>query len=196
MARHAIPDCDKRGKVVLDIGCGTGEALALPDFAEAAELHGIDYDAMLIDAGKVRYPKLKLQVAMAEKLPFANDSVDIVMSRVAIPYTHIPTALKEIHRVLKPNGVVYLTLHDHREIWRKIKVIPKDREIKPVLDLVYMLVASAIFNLTGWQMARPWNGTYQSLQSTRRMRKLMRKHFDVVMQGDTREHFIMEAVKP
>jgi ubiquinone/menaquinone biosynthesis C-methylase UbiE len=35
----------------------------------------------------------------------------VVISRVALPYMHIPMALAEIARVVKSGGHVWLTLH-------------------------------------------------------------------------------------
>lgn len=189
----AIPKVDLKGRAVLDVGCNDGKIFEHPAFDGCATRTGID---PFLPAAVIANERYALTKVSAEAMNFPHDSFDVVMSRVAIPYTHIPTAIKEMHRVLKPGGHLFITLHDWRELKRKLKVIPKDRQIKPVINLAYMMFASALFSLTGKLPKRPWADTYESFQSVRRMRKLLKAAgFDEIMHGDTDEHFIMTAWK-
>ena len=93
---------------ILDIGCGWGE------FAEAFGVRmdmGVDIAARdLYAAAKGRMYK-NLTLADARDLPFADNSYSSVIS--ISTFEHIPNTkklLKEIYRVLKPNGVLAITM--------------------------------------------------------------------------------------
>jgi SAM-dependent methyltransferase len=49
-------------------------------------------------------------IAMLEQLPFANDSFHAILSTQALEHLELPfESLKEMYRVLKPNGSLFLT---------------------------------------------------------------------------------------
>jgi len=90
----------KPGQRLLDLGVGTGRLLErFPDL----ERHGVDismdYLRLLPAKG------IKPYLARAEKLPFADDSFDIVVSTDVLEHViDLHAALEELHRVLKPGG--------------------------------------------------------------------------------------------
>ena len=97
---------------VLDVGCGTGELLRrlrakFPD----AKLAGIDpVDEMLAVAKEKLSGREDLRVGYADSLPWGNGSFDVVVSCNMFHYiTHPIEALREMHRVLRPGGVLVLT---------------------------------------------------------------------------------------
>lgn len=104
------------GATVLEIGCGTGNVLVLaarvyPDTAVV----GLDPDAeaLAIAARKTRRAGLavRLERGYADRLPFADGSVDRVLSSFMLH--HLPpaeqqAALREAHRVLAPGGRLHL----------------------------------------------------------------------------------------
>ncbi|HFF5125175.1 TPA: class I SAM-dependent methyltransferase, partial [Acinetobacter baumannii] len=48
-----------------------------------------------------------VQQGIAEDMPFTDEQFDVIISRYsAHHWQHVPTAMKEINRVLKPNGTV------------------------------------------------------------------------------------------
>jgi ubiquinone/menaquinone biosynthesis C-methylase UbiE len=103
---------DVAGKDVLDLGCGTGDMLRRFAGAGARNLTGIDLSEGMLDVartlssgiGNIQYVK-----ASAESLPFPDGQFDTVMSVIA--FHHFPDggrALSEAHRVLKPDGMLYI----------------------------------------------------------------------------------------
>lgn len=119
------------GEKILDIGCGNGRFLEI--FKEKkADYFGIDTSEKLIEIAKKRYPKKeplpatkkkgapevkgmhKFQVANALNLPFPANFFDKVYN-IAV-FHHIPSQefrlqfLKEARRVLKPEGLLILTV--------------------------------------------------------------------------------------
>jgi SAM-dependent methyltransferase len=192
-ATIAIP---LRDKVVLDLGCGDASAFAMPDYA-GARLYGLDINATDIAAARARYPQWAFVVAAAERMPYAEASFDVIVSRVALPYTDIPAVLKEIYRVLKPGGEFWATLHSWGLEWAWIKAAAKKHEWRHILvGSVYVLVASAIYALTGRVIPRPWNGTQQTFQVRYRIaRDLNRAGFVSVKFSRPGGNFVVTAVK-
>lgn len=107
-----------RGLKVLEIGCGLGTDGA--QFAKAgAEYTGIDLTEASIELARKRFElsglKGKFRVADAEKLDFADDTFDVVYSHGVLHHTpDTETAVREIHRILKPGGRAIVMLY-HRD---------------------------------------------------------------------------------
>jgi len=93
------------GEYVLDIATGTGWA-ACRLAAQGAKVTGVDLDADLIDAAKIRAGEIGLtinfQVGDVEKLPFTDQSFDAVVSAFGIMFASNPeVAATELARVCK-----------------------------------------------------------------------------------------------
>lgn len=107
-----------RGARVLDLGAGMG------GFAVAAALHGADvtvseYNFPYCQIIQLRADRYALQIpiinAAGEQLPFAAAQFDLVVCWDVLEHVQNPThVLREIHRVLKPNGKVLLTAINRR----------------------------------------------------------------------------------
>lgn len=190
-----VPHFELRGKSILDIGCGTGKDFLHPVYTQAKLLAGIDFNPDLIRYGQVHYPRLKLAVAPFEAIPFGQD-FDIVVSKVALPYSNIPAALREIHRVLKPEGLLHITMHDWRMqfswLWKAIK----GGSLKRAVDHGYIVAASLIYALTGRCIPRPWNGTRETFQPAWRLRRsLEQAGFREILIGRTPLGIMIQAVR-
>jgi SAM-dependent methyltransferase len=96
-----------RGEAALDIGCGTGAFL--PVLARYAE-HVVGVDPLAEEDGD-------LVRASAEHLPFDSDSFDVVVALDVLEHADDATALKEVRRVLRPGGVVILTVPALPWLW-------------------------------------------------------------------------------
>jgi SAM-dependent methyltransferase len=112
----------KEGDVVLDLGCGEGRHV-ISTYAEGKAVVSIGVDLSLKDLcttqqrfaefSAIHNPKkhFGLSVASALNLPFSDHSFDkIICSEVL---EHIPDyrqAIAEIHRVLKPNGLLAVSV--------------------------------------------------------------------------------------
>jgi len=186
---------DMRGKTVLDVGCGDGWNFAYPEFSDARALSGVDIDSAAIARARADFPTATFAVAVAESLPFPAASHDVVIAKASLPYTEIRLALREMRRVLKPGGQLYLTMHDWRMQLGWFRGDIADHSLPRIIDHGYIVLASAIFALTGHVPTRPWNGTRQTFQTQQRLRReLQRAGFTEVNMQRTERHLIVTAI--
>ncbi|MBF8280431.1 MAG: methyltransferase protein [Candidatus Magasanikbacteria bacterium] len=113
----------KDGDLILDLGCGNGRLLEL---FQNKKIHyiGADFSPALIaiakerNADEIKNNRAGFTVASATATPFDNRQFNVVFS-IAVLH-HIPSAslreeaLKEMHRILKPGGVLALTVWNLR----------------------------------------------------------------------------------
>jgi len=96
----------KKGNIILDIGCGTKPYLYL--FSE------IKKEYIGIDLNNQYNPDI---VCNADKLPFKNETFDIVFSSQVLEHVEKPEqVINEIYRTLKYQGIVLLSTHG---VWNK-----------------------------------------------------------------------------
>lgn len=88
---------------ILDAGCGEGFILdRLQEAQIGKNLVGIDISKDAINLGKILFPKLDLRVGDITKLPFKNNSYDVVICTEVLEHLKNPRkALKEMIRVSK-----------------------------------------------------------------------------------------------
>lgn len=103
-----------KGKRVLEMACGRGGFARLLA-SRGAVMFGADFSEEALRIAWAKHDRdrdshLQLTQADAEKLPFADESFDIVISCETIEHLPNPTsALKEMARVCRANGLLYLT---------------------------------------------------------------------------------------
>lgn len=103
------------GKVVLDIGCGTG--FHPPRFASrAARVLGVEPHAPSLAEARRRVSGLRnvaVLLASAEHLPFADETLDVAHARFAYFFgPGCEPGLRELERVVKPGGTVFIIDND------------------------------------------------------------------------------------
>ena len=105
-------------KIVLDIGCGRGD-LAHEFAKKGAKVEGIDYskDGVALANKALRYQnkgikkRLNFKVMNAKKLVFKDNAFDVVTAIDVFEHLYkeeLDDAMKEIYRVLKPNGRLFV----------------------------------------------------------------------------------------
>jgi ubiquinone/menaquinone biosynthesis C-methylase UbiE len=108
---------------ILDIGCGTGQfaAKVIRSFPEA-QLIGLDLcDSMLHKARSRSGGRFALVRADSQKLPFADDSFDIVTcSHSFHHYPDQPRVVEEMYRVLRPGGRLFIADGDRDGLWGRL----------------------------------------------------------------------------
>jgi ubiquinone/menaquinone biosynthesis C-methylase UbiE len=98
--------------VVLDLGSGAGfdAFLAARQVGPSGKVIGVDMTPEMVDRASQNAAKLQVNNAIfrlgqIEKLPLADDSVDVAISNCVINLSPDKSVVfGEIHRVLKPGG--------------------------------------------------------------------------------------------
>lgn len=108
-----IESCLAKDALLLDIGCGYGRLTSELYAQGYINTVGLDFSEKMIEKGKQLHPQCDLRIWKDEALPFPDGSVDAVILFAVL--TCIPEdfkqnkLIKEIKRVLKFDGVLYLS---------------------------------------------------------------------------------------
>jgi SAM-dependent methyltransferase len=159
-----LPVLDPPYRRVLDLGCGSSRTLGELSLGAEAVRIGVDVGITSLRAAPplsgVRYT-----VGDAHALPFASGAFDLVISKVALPYTDIPRALREVYRVLCPGGRLWLTLHPLRMavmgLWSEIAA----GRLRNVGYRAYVIVNGLLLDSLGREFRFPLSGRIESYQS-------------------------------
>lgn len=106
---------DLKDKKILDWGCGPGRVIRHlpPVIGNSCEYYGTDYNKQTIDWCSKNLTKINFNWNSLEaKLPYADNFFDVIYG-ISI-FTHLSEQLhydwyNELHRILKPNGILFLT---------------------------------------------------------------------------------------
>ncbi|WP_164491626.1 class I SAM-dependent methyltransferase [Staphylospora marina] len=122
---------------ILDAGCGTGVFL-LP-LAErlkgkSGKITGLDLSSGILKELKERaqgYDNVSLvQGDLQEKLPFPDETFDLVMAHFVLYHLeHIPHAIRELKRVLKPGGTLLLSTGSHKNLFELEQIHTECKQI-------------------------------------------------------------------
>ncbi|MEW5996539.1 MAG: class I SAM-dependent methyltransferase [Candidatus Micrarchaeota archaeon] len=114
----------RKVKRILDLGCGSGRHIIY--FAKRGfDIYGIDISEGGLEIAKSWSEKEKVKAdlkigSIYKKLPYPRDFFDAVISIQVIHHgriNNVRKAIREIERVLKPSGLVFITVpKQHKEI--------------------------------------------------------------------------------
>lgn len=102
----------KQDAKVLDVGCGYGRVMEQLYHIGYRNMAGVDISEKMIERGEKQFPHLKFEVTREGRLSETDESCDAVI--LAAVLTCIVDNKKqlelidEIHRVLKPGGILYV----------------------------------------------------------------------------------------
>lgn len=98
---------------ILDVGCGYGRTLNELAIEGYHHLAGVDFSNKMIVRGNKLYPNLNLKILETPTLPFPDESFDAVVLFAVLTCIESNkeqvSLLSEIHRVLKPTGIVVIS---------------------------------------------------------------------------------------
>jgi ubiquinone/menaquinone biosynthesis C-methylase UbiE len=120
----------KNVKRVLDLGCGTGRHLVYLA-KHSFDVYGIDISKHGIEIAKKWLKKENLKVHLKigdiyKRLPYKDDFFDAIVSIKTIHHGKIASIrklIKEMERVLKPKGLIFITVTKRKPK----KEIPKEK---------------------------------------------------------------------
>jgi SAM-dependent methyltransferase len=146
------------GLNVLEVGCGTGKTacyLAEKGFrVTALDRHPLMLEKARRRAEQSGVTNVDWVLGDVEALPFDPETFDIVYAESVTVFTHIPKALAEYHRVLKPNG----RLLDRELVLHERLPEPIQHEIQSFFRMDRMLTLDewmALLHQAGFRCNRP-----------------------------------------
>lgn len=90
---------------ILDVGCGTGLGSG-PLVENNYHVTGVDISMPMLERARERYPEARFVEGSALQLPFDRETFDLAISAQAFHHFDRTVAMRELLRVLKPNGIV------------------------------------------------------------------------------------------
>lgn len=114
-----------KGKNILDIGCGTGRD-AEYFVNKGLDVVGIDLSDRFIDISRAKVPNAKFIKMDMRNIDFPLESFDGIWSMASL--LHIPkieaiNTIKQLRKVLKTNGIIYISV----KLGEGEKFIKRDR---------------------------------------------------------------------
>ena len=100
----------------LDIGCGPGANIEVLN-TFAGKVTGVDISPKAIEYSRRIHPHNEFLLANAENLPFADSSFDLILCSEVLEHVEDTKAIAEVLRILKPQGVLIITVPAHRYLW-------------------------------------------------------------------------------
>ncbi|HEX8652051.1 MAG TPA: methyltransferase domain-containing protein [Pyrinomonadaceae bacterium] len=105
--------------VICDMGCGPGQ-IARYLHGQGVEVCGVDLSPEMVRQAQHLNPDIPFQsgdmLALKEVADESYGGIAAFYSIVHIPHRQVARALRELKRVLRPNGVLLLTFHIGQEI--------------------------------------------------------------------------------
>lgn len=99
---------------VLDAGCGIGRYAA--DLADIFSYEGVDLSGEAIRLAEEAYPHLSFSQQTFRKLNFRNGRFNGIWAACSLnttPKDTVPEVLRELKRVLKHRGIIFLMMPNH-----------------------------------------------------------------------------------
>jgi demethylmenaquinone methyltransferase/2-methoxy-6-polyprenyl-1,4-benzoquinol methylase len=111
----------RKGLKILDLAAGTG-ASSIKLRGAGADVVSCDFSVGMLRVGKRRYPELDLIAGDALRLPFADDTFDVVTISWALRNVNdVTVALREMLRVTRSGGRLVVLENSH-PTWKPFRV--------------------------------------------------------------------------
>ena len=126
----------KKGQKILDLGCGNGRFYELLR-PKNVDYLGVDNSSGLIEKARTNHPSAEFKLGDMVDLKLSDSKFDIIFSIAS--FHHVPSSklrkqtVKEMHRILKKDGVLILTVWNLFQ-WKYLKCF-----IKSILSFVLHL---------------------------------------------------------
>ena len=129
-AIEAILKASVNGKLILDLGCGTG-LLTQKIKNWGGQVIGIDPAEKMIELATLDSPEIDFKVGPAEALPFGERAFDVVASSLVMHYIQdLTKPFSEVSRVLKPNGTFVFSMHHpFQESFKREKIREENKVV-------------------------------------------------------------------
>jgi SAM-dependent methyltransferase len=103
------------GARAVDVGCGPGALTGeLASLLGAERVAAVDPSVPFAEACRARLPGVRVEIAAAEELPFADGAFDAALSQLVVNFMKDARAgVREMRRVTRPGGAVAAAVWDY-----------------------------------------------------------------------------------
>ena len=150
----------KKGDFFLELGCGP--AFYCQEYIKKGmNVVGIDFSFTALRGAEKLFKKSKLLNFLLVggdvcKMPFKDNSFDLIYGGGVIEhFKDTKSAIKEIHRVLKPDGIVFNTVPllnigslTYRQVWGNIPNLPV---LKELAEIIHVKILKSRYMTFGWE---------------------------------------------
>lgn len=147
----------------LDLGCGTGNGASFLN-ALSGSVVALDFSSEMLAQARIKYGNNVLVCADAERLPFAAESFDLVLSNLMMQWSKRPTQLiEEVAYTLRHDGYFLAStlcrgsMAEIEQCWRNVDGCPHinhylayDEQVAELLPACLELEFCACEPLTMW----------------------------------------------
>jgi ubiquinone/menaquinone biosynthesis C-methylase UbiE len=178
---------------VLDVGCGDNPSWASTSAPREIAYYGVDIDRAALERAQIGHPNARFIAGEAEHMPwFADGSIDAITCRVALPYMDLPSALREMARILTPGGTITLQLHSFRFACFDLLQRARSGKPKAIVGGIWTLVNGYVFWFTGCVLDLPGSKHFHdSWQTVGSIRRALRRVGVVVDKHEGNPEFIV-----
>jgi len=92
------------GADVLEIGAGTGASVGRLLALKPRRIVGVELIEGAVETARQRVPGAEFMVMDAHRTTFDNASFDVIAGRAILHHLEFETAVREVHRLLRPGG--------------------------------------------------------------------------------------------
>lgn len=116
LLRNLVRKLGLRDALILDAGCGTG--FAGGELRSAGTVIGLDASEDALAGSETKLAGAC--IARIQHTPFADSSYDLIVAMDLLEHLDDEApALKEIHRICRPGGYLFVTVPAYRCLWSK-----------------------------------------------------------------------------
>lgn len=173
-SRWALPDLRASERRILDVGCGVGQALVALGCTDRRAV-GMDVDEEAIRHGIEHFGgQIQYLLADARRIPMPAETFDLVFCRSALAYMQVIPALREMRRVLRPGGRLWVTLHTRAMAGRALRAALRARSPRRTVHALYVLLNGCLLRWLGTTLPYP-TGRRESWQSPDHLARRLRR---------------------
>lgn len=179
--RSCFSHQDCSGKIVVDIGCGTGDSFIFFAKMKAIHMVGVDTSFQSLKVARNKFEKVEVfpvsfVAAKASTLPFADEAFNVVFSKGTLAYVReISQTIDECLRITKERGVIIL------EFLRKTHILMLVEYARKICNRIksqkYRKIAPKILAVLIFPCARLLLGRKARLASGKRLEQIVVETF-------------------
>lgn len=114
--RYMVSHLQRHPSSLLDFGCGVGGTLGpLTRAFPRARLHGVDESTASLEIATRDHPHVSLSAIDAQRIPLRDGEVEAAMAACVFHHIAVPHRvrwIRELHRVVRPGGRVFVFEHN------------------------------------------------------------------------------------